>query len=242
MPEIELDGEKVPYQVRISSKASKPRIDSKLEGIRVVLPEDSEHDHKTLVQACSDWVLEKYNEKSDFLEKVPEKQFEDGEKFLYLGENLTLRTDMKNSEIAENEIHVQSSDPRNVEEEVRQIYRDKAREIFTRKVEKYNEYIDGEYNEIQVRNQRTLWGNCTAKNNLSFNWRIMMAPEFVSEYLAVHELVHLEYPNHTEKFWKRVNNIFSRYEEAEKWINENKHKLAFSQDDMIKNDDEKVAS
>ncbi|MFB6115503.1 MAG: M48 family metallopeptidase, partial [Candidatus Nanohalobium sp.] len=66
-------------------------------------------------------------------------------------------------------------------------------------------------------------------------WRIIMAPEFVSEYLVVHELVHLEYSDHSQKFWKRVKEIFPRYEEAEKWMDENKHELALSKSDVLSN-------
>jgi DNA primase large subunit len=57
--------------------------------------------------------------------------------------------------------------------------------------------------------------------------------EFVSEYLVVHELVHLEYSDHSQKFWKIVKQIFLRYEEAERWKNENKSELALSKSDVL---------
>lgn len=232
MPEIEINGEKIPYSTRESEKASRPRIDSRLEGIRVVVPQGSGFEPEELIKNRPEWVLEKYREKKEFLESIDEKRFEEGEKFLYLDRELELVTGQKVSEIGEVEIKVTASESKEVEEEVRKLYREKAKSIFREKVNKYSSRIDGEFNEIQVRNQRTRWGSCTAKNNLSFNWRIIMAPEFVPEYIAVHELVHLEHINHSQKFWKRVKELFPRYEEAEKWISENSHRLALSKKDV----------
>lgn len=232
MPEIEINGEKVPYSTRESEKASRPRIDSRLEGIRVVVPQGSGFEPEELIRNRPEWVLEKYREKKKFLESIEEKRFKDGEKFLYLDRELGLRIGRETSAIGDVEIKVTASESEEVEEEVRQLYREKARSIFGEKVNKYSDRIDGEFNEIQVRNQRTRWGSCTAKNNLSFNWRIIMAPEFVPEYIAVHELVHLEHSNHSQKFWKRVKDLFPRYEEAEEWISKNNHRLALSRKDV----------
>jgi predicted metal-dependent hydrolase len=234
MPEIDIEGEKLEYSIRRSEKASKPRIDSKLEGIRVVIPEGSDLDPEKLLENRSEWVREKYREKRDFLDSIEEKDFVEREEFLYRGDKIQLLTEQEESEITEQNIKTKASEPRDVEEEVRKLYRKQAKEIFSQHVDKYSERIDGEFNEIQVRNQRTRWGSCTAKNNLSFNWRIIMAPEFVSEYLVVHELVHLEHSDHSQKFWKRVKELFPRYEESEKWLDNNQNRLALTKNDIMK--------
>ena len=55
--------------------------------------------------------------------------------------------------------------------------------------------------------QRTKWGNCSPLQNLSFNWRLIMAPEAVLRYLVTHEAVHLAVPDHSQEFWLTVRSL-----------------------------------
>ena len=59
-------------------------------------------------------------------------------------------------------------------------------------------------NKIYVKNQRTLWGSCSKKKNLNFNWRILLLSEKTADYLIIHELAHLKELNHSPKFWEFV--------------------------------------
>jgi YgjP-like, metallopeptidase domain len=70
-------------------------------------------------------------------------------------------------------------------------------------------------NRIYVMGQRTKWGNCSALRNLSFNWRLVMAPDFVLRYIATHEMVHLAVPNHSRKFWLTVQSLCPEMGEVE---------------------------
>jgi predicted metal-dependent hydrolase len=66
--------------------------------------------------------------------------------------------------------------------------------------------------------QRTKWGNCSAQGNLSFNWRLVMAPEFVLRYIVTHEMVHLAVPDHSRKFWLTVQSLCPETERARQWL------------------------
>jgi predicted metal-dependent hydrolase len=74
---------------------------------------------------------------------------------------------------------------------------------------------------IYVMGQRTKWGNCSAGRNLSFNWRLILAPDFVSRYLVTHEAVHLAVPNHSAKFWLTVQSLCPEMERAKQWLSAN---------------------
>ena len=78
---------------------------------------------------------------------------------------------------------------------------------------------------ITVKNYKTKWGSCTANNKISYNWRIIMAPDHIIEYLIVHELSHIIEPNHSKNFWRNVRKYCEDFKEKRKWLQENGHKL-----------------
>jgi predicted metal-dependent hydrolase len=73
---------------------------------------------------------------------------------------------------------------------------------------------------VSVRDQRSRWGSCSARGVVSLNWRLVQTPDFVRDYIIVHELMHLREMNHSHRFWKLVHDAFPRTEEAEKWLKE----------------------
>jgi predicted metal-dependent hydrolase len=66
--------------------------------------------------------------------------------------------------------------------------------------------------------QRTKWGNCSTRGNLSFNWRLVMAPDFVLRYIVAHEMTHLVVPDHSRKFWLMVQSLCPETERARQWL------------------------
>jgi len=71
---------------------------------------------------------------------------------------------------------------------------------------------------VYVMSQRTKWGNCSARRNLSFNWRLILAPDHVLRYLVTHEAVHLAVPDHSAKFWLTVQSLCRESEKAKQWL------------------------
>lgn len=71
---------------------------------------------------------------------------------------------------------------------------------------------------VYVMGQRTKWGNCSPRRNLSFNWRLILAPDFVLRYLVTHEAVHLAIPDHSAKFWLTVQSLCPATEKAKQWL------------------------
>src|SRR5262249_48826705 len=73
-------------------------------------------------------------------------------------------------------------------------------------------------NRVYIMDQRTKWGNCSAMQNLSFSWRLIMAPPSVLEYVVIHETVHLAVPDHSRKFWLTVQSLCPESERARQWL------------------------
>ena len=81
------------------------------------------------------------------------------------------------------------------------------------------------YNKISVRTQRTRWGSCSSKGNLSFNCLLALVPADVLDYVVVHELCHLKEMNHSSRFWELVECVLPDYVHQKRWLAEHGREL-----------------
>jgi predicted metal-dependent hydrolase len=81
------------------------------------------------------------------------------------------------------------------------------------------------YQRIAIRGQKTRWGSCSRKKNLSFNWKLIMAPGSVVEYVIIHELLHLKEMNHSKRFWELVARYCPGWRENKKWLKQHEADL-----------------
>ena len=77
------------------------------------------------------------------------------------------------------------------------------------------------YGRITIRDQKTRWGSCSSRGNLNFNWRLLLMPERVMDYVIVHELAHRREMNHSAAFWQIVETYLPDYRERRQWLKEN---------------------
>ena len=99
-------------------------------------------------------------------------------------------------------------------------YRNEARKYFEQRVQDLAGCFGFKYNTIFIRSQKTRWGSCSKRKNLSFNWKLIKAPLFVIDYLILHELVHTEFMNHSKQYWLKVQSLCPEYKIAAKWLKE----------------------
>lgn len=100
-----------------------------------------------------------------------------------------------------------------------------AKEYFPKRAAYYQAFTGGSYGRIAIRDQKTRWGSCSAKGTLSFNWRLMLAPPAILDYVVVHELCHLTHMNHSSAFWQKVESVYPDYRTARKWLKEHGQEL-----------------
>jgi hypothetical protein len=96
----------------------------------------------------------------------------------------------------------------------------RARELVSALAEEEAERLGVAYRRIRIGGQRTLWGSCSPRGTLSFNWRLVLAPLEVLDYVVVHELCHLRVPNHSRTFWGLVEERRPRWREQRAWLRE----------------------
>jgi predicted metal-dependent hydrolase len=74
--------------------------------------------------------------------------------------------------------------------------------------------------KVRISSARTRWGSCSQKGNLSFTWRLVMAPPDVIDYVVVHELCHTREMNHSRSFWEQVEAILPDFRQRRRWLKE----------------------
>jgi len=151
------------------------------------------------------------------------RQFLSGQSFLYLGKSYILNVvkGQKRHLIFKNSTFFLSSNAENPREDFIRFYKRKAKEKIAERIEIMRPRIKKMPQKIQIREMPTRWGSCTPSGNISYNWRCAMMPLFVLDYLIVHELVHLEYQDHSRDFWQRVSEILPDYNYAKDWLKTN---------------------
>lgn len=233
--QVTVANEPIEYHVRRSEDATKPRIDVSIHDITVVLPEGVSVDPEQLLAENGHWVVAKKQKFDRYREQVPNRQFENGATFPYLGEPHEVVVEVRSAadvvdqtlRLAEHNVERTS-----VKRALEALYRRKARERFEDRADHYAAEMGIEYDRIEVRNQKTKWGSCSTSGTIGLNWRLMMAPPEIIDYVVIHELAHLQEPNHSDVFWSLVEQYEPEYAEYADWLDRNSTRLIFSDEDL----------
>lgn len=111
-----------------------------------------------------------------------------------------------------------AGEPAHVARRVREFLEREARRDLAEAVRRHAAALGVVAKRITIRDTRSRWGSCSAAGGLSFSWRLVMAPPFVLDYLAAHEVAHLKELNHSPRFWRVVHGLCPVTEEAERWL------------------------
>jgi predicted metal-dependent hydrolase len=99
-------------------------------------------------------------------------------------------------------------------------YRRQASGLFREKLDRWCPVIGVTYGRLSIRGQRTRWGSCSPQGNISLNWKLMLVPEPVIDYVIVHELAHRREMNHSPRFWKLVAAYCPGWREYRQWLHD----------------------
>ena len=106
-------------------------------------------------------------------------------------------------------------------EAVKKYYRNLAREVLGAWTGYYARNMGVTYGRISIREQKTRWGSCSSVGNLNYNWKLVLMPPGVLDYVVVHELAHRREMNHSAAFWKVVATWMPDYKKYRKWLRDN---------------------
>ena len=179
---------------------------------------------RAVVESKQQWIYEKTTHSRKYKEHPhpPGKELVNGESALYLGREYQIELIPTDStEIRfERRFLIPASLAGERRKVLRNWYIDRANERMLPKVKSGAAVLGVEFASAKIVDNRFRWGSCTAKDNVTLNWRLMKAPMFVIDYVIVHELAHLLEANHTPRFWNIVRTHAPRMEKARTWLRE----------------------
>ena len=222
-----LNGQEVEWRLVRSRTAKKLRIKVGLDGVVVILPEGRDAREATaFVGNQRAWVAEQLA-RVHRLRALRRPPAHDGGHILFRGEKASVRVIRSQAWRGPNKVAIvhgvititcksgtKTAPTRSLENWLRK----RARECIEKHIAELGNRLKLVPNRIYVMDQRTKWGNCSALGNLSFNWRLVMAPDFALRYIVTHEMVHLAVPNHSPKFWLTVQSLCPEAERARRWL------------------------
>lgn len=121
-------------------------------------------------------------------------------------------------------VYCSSEDNRIVRPLIEKWFIDQAKKYFPARVLLLADVLGVNVASVTIRSQRTRWGSCSSRRTISLNWRLMMPPVSVSDYVIYHELCHLIHPNHSSSFWQTVADVCPQYRQAKQWLTD-RHRL-----------------
>jgi predicted metal-dependent hydrolase len=205
----------ISYQVRRSDRARRVRVSVDLErGVEVVLPRRAaEREAAAAIAELSPWIERRVAE----LELVRAAVAARGDTVPYLGESLRLLEQPGRMRVHRqgDTLLVPASDRRAALE---RWFRRAAHDEIKTRVDCACAVAGTSYARLTIRGQRTRWGSCSPTGSLSFNWRLLLAPEPVLDYVVWHEVCHLEVLNHSARFWALVARRCPDYRDQVRWL------------------------
>jgi len=194
--------------------------------VKVVVPDQiSDFTIKELINKRIPWIRKKLKDELNITPAIV-KNYVDGESFTYLGNNYKLKSFVGNvSFVKVSSDYINVSLPKKSKENIKGLlerwYEEKAIEILTEKTNRYAKIIGVSPNAISVGDYKSKWGSCSIEGKISYNWKIIIAPSRVLEYIVIHELCHMLEHNHSKEYWRHVNTYCKDFKESRKWLRMN---------------------
>jgi hypothetical protein len=182
------------------------------------------------VRSKKTWIINKQTEIRESLKKNKTKLFLTGEKFLYKGNEYPLQF-QPNLDFAfkfDGEKFVASIE---IKDNIKQIfekwYKLVAKSYLGNRTEELSEQTGLKISTVKINSAKRRWGSCSGKKTINYTWRLILTPEFVIDYIIIHELAHTVEMNHSPNFWNIVSKHCPDYRKAEKWLKNNSNSVHF---------------
>ena len=220
----------IPYKIRRSDRARRARIVVDADGVEVVVPRRMALRHvEPFVAEKQEWIertLARYRQEAI-------AALADGGFVRYLGERLDVRVRVEPGRVRPHVarrgdlLTVKVGEPGEgaVADALERWYRKRTREEVVPRLDAATARAGTRWTRLSIRGQRTRWASCSEDGAMSFNWRLLLAPMEILDYVVEHEVTHLEVLDHSPRFWRLLGSRCPAYREHERWLRRNGHSL-----------------
>lgn len=221
---VAVGGREVPLTVKTDKRATRLtlRIEPGGRALKMTIPPNLPFQEvDNFLHRNHDWLRKKF-------EKLPQdEELGDGSSVTIRGEQYQivrtgkLRGVTEAGEIGGRKVLFVGGAPEHLQRRIRDFLKKEAKADLERLVTLHAEASGKRFQSISYKDTKSRWGSCTHDGRLNFSWRIVMAPPFVIDYLAAHEVAHLSEMNHGPKFWALCRKLCPATDEAKAWLKQN---------------------
>lgn len=222
----------IAYTIRRSDRARHARILVGGDGVEVVVPRRfALRDVEGFVEEKRPWIERTLRRMRDSESEFPPPRLEHGGELPYLGERLALRVKREPGRTRPHvarrggELKVNLAPDGDLATALEAWFRRRARAEVTMRLNAAVARTGTSYASLQIRGQRTRWASCSTSGAMSFNWRLLLAPPEILDYVIEHEVAHLEVHDHSSRFWKLLASRCRDWRDHERWLRRHGHVL-----------------
>ena len=223
---------RVRYRIKRSDRARRARILVDADGVEVVVPRRFPlRNVEPFVQEKRLWIERTLQRLKESEAEFPPAQTRNGGDVPYLGERLSLVVRVEPGRVRAHvarrggELRVALGPDTPLRDALEAWYRRRARAEVAPRLDAAVERAGRSYERLQIRGQRSRWASCSTSGTMSFNWRLLLAPAEILDYVVEHEVAHLDVQDHSDRFWRLLGGRSPDWREHERWLRRHGHAL-----------------
>lgn len=180
------------------------------------------------------WIISRQKEMKEKTKGFKQPEYESGETFLYLGQSYPIIINVDEKLIHDTvifekdqlEIRVKVNDIKGIKKLMKRFYYKKCKALITDRIKVYQPKFKMKPRGFKISSNKKTWGTCNSMRELTFNYKLAMAPIEVIDYIVIHEMCHMVHLNHDRSFWRLVGKYMPDYEEKQEWLSASHWKMA----------------
>jgi predicted metal-dependent hydrolase len=220
-------GKTIQFQLKYKNRKSIGIFLDSYGNIEVQAPKGTDEESVIrLLEKHWDGVLQKSNEMKERLNGPQMKSYQHGEPFLYLGKSFPIEV-LHTPDITKDavtfsgdalKIQVRELEDERIKQALKRFYYKRCKSLVESSIANHQHHFKNKPRSVRISDSQKTWGACDGRRQLTFNWKLAMAPQEVIDYVVVHEMCHMIHLNHDRSFWRLVGKIVPDYKEKEKWL------------------------
>lgn len=195
--------------------------------IELRLPKNTtDEEALALLESKWGWVVRKQQEQKEKTKGFKQKTYEEEEEMLFLGKHYPLEIKVDPTlervsvELTDSAfiMNIHEQDREQIQKLMTKFYKQQCKRLVEERIRQYQPQFKVKPRKVSIRSNKKHWGSCDSNRELTFNWRLVMAPLEVVDYVVIHEMCHMIHMNHDRSFWRLLGSFMPDYREKQDWL------------------------